>query len=180
MPIQFSPSPHSPAVAKRFWGKVNRDGPVVREGLTPCGVFDHVNSTGYGQFNVTHRQPRGAHRIAWELTYGPIPKGLWVLHRCDNRICVRPDHLWLGTSQDNSRDMVTKGRSGTGDRHVSHTHPASINRGEKHGCARLTEAAIREIRSRPTARVTDLAAEFRISKTTIRDIRSGRTWKHLM
>lgn len=60
---------------------------------------------GYGR--VGSKQ---AHRVAWEQTYGPIPEGLFVLHRCDNRPCVNPEHLFLGTNTDNMQDMVAKGR----------------------------------------------------------------------
>lgn len=69
--------------------------------------------TGYGQFTVRMGRTRKnwiAHRYAWARTFGPIPDGLWVLHRCDNPKCVRPDHLFLGTHADNMADMKAKGR----------------------------------------------------------------------
>lgn len=77
-----------------------------------CWVWSGTinRTTGYGSLTV-ERKSRYAHRLAWELDHGPIPAGLCVLHRCDNRRCVRPDHLFLGTFADNTRDMMAKGEA---------------------------------------------------------------------
>ena len=90
---------------QRFWEKVNREG-------SGCWEWQACRQhNGYGQFYVSrHRTSNQAHRVAWELTHGPIPAGLWVLHHCDNPPCVRPDHLWVGDRADNMRDAVAKGR----------------------------------------------------------------------
>ncbi|KKM00856.1 hypothetical protein LCGC14_1800190, partial [marine sediment metagenome] len=111
---------------KRFWAKVikNKNG---------CWEWKNATDTsGYGLFwkNGKHHK---AHRISWELHNGKIPKGLLVLHTCDNPLCVNPNHLWLGTNQDNQNDMYAKNRGKKAT-------------GEKHGCAKLTWEVVRIIR----------------------------------
>lgn len=107
-----------------------------------------------------------AHRIAWEEANGPIPPGLFVLHKCDNPPCVRPDHLFLGTNLDNIRDMVAKGRSRRGERNVN---------------AKLTGADIPVIREMAAAGLgtTAIGLEFGVSDTAIRHILAGRTWTYI-
>jgi len=95
-------------ISERFWAKVNKD--------APNGCWEwHSSLTGggYGAFFVHHPDKREivrAHRFSWELANGSIPNGLWVLHKCDNRICVNPDHLFLGNRSDNMIDCARKGR----------------------------------------------------------------------
>jgi hypothetical protein len=92
---------------ERFWSKVN------------IGAFDScwewsagINEKGYGRFRVGQKQAR-AHRISWELCFGKVSENLCVLHKCDNRKCVNPNHLFLGTAQDNANDMSAKWRNQT-------------------------------------------------------------------
>lgn len=118
-------------VDERFWAKVAKadDG---------CWLWlGGLNVTGYGVFDVS-RQDRGhrAHRRSWELTNGPIPNGLHVLHKCDVRNCVNPSHLYLGTHQDNMRDRTERQRASS----------LSGAAGERHGFAKLTDADVAEIR----------------------------------
>ena len=123
---------------------------------------------GYGRVLNKSRQLALAHRVSWEMAVGPIPKGLHVLHRCDNPPCVRPSHLFLGTQADNVRDMVNKGRD------VQLT-------GESHWKVKLTEAKVREARRRCSEGETkkDLAKEFGVSHSTMCSAVNGTTWKHV-
>lgn len=95
---------------KRFWEKVNK--------TDACWIWTaSIQCKGYGTIGRGGRARRmiGAHKASWILHYGPIPKRLCVLHHCDCRRCVRPDHLWLGTQIDNLMDMRQKGRYAHGN-----------------------------------------------------------------
>lgn len=112
----------------RFWSKVDRSGDGCWEWQS---VLTHE---GYGRLVIEcpgstrkNRIRKGipAHRVAWELTNGPIPDGLVACHRCDNRKCVRPGHIFLGTPSDNTQDRIRKGRSAKGERTGYYRHPES-------------------------------------------------------
>jgi len=102
-------------IKDRFWSKVDK------KGEDECWLWkDAINGNGYGGFTgvqITNNNPEyhtfssKAHRMAYIFTYGKILKGILVLHKCDNRLCCNPKHLFLGTHQDNMEDMVKKGRS---------------------------------------------------------------------
>lgn len=129
---------------------------------TGCIVFTGtLFDTGYGSICINYRT-LSAHRLAWEIENGPIPNGLSVLHRCDNRACINPAHLFLGTQADNMRDMSEKGRS---------------SRGEKNAKAKLTEAQVRVIREDGRSHRA-IAADYGVAKTTVGDIKRGRIWRH--
>lgn len=106
------------SLAQRFWPKVNKDGPVHPILGTPCWPWSararkRTPNGDYGRiFNRRGASPRViyAHRVAWELTNGPLADGEYVFHRCDNPPCCNPSHLFKGTYLDNNRDMTAKGR----------------------------------------------------------------------
>ena len=105
-------------LGERFWSKVDKNGPVPEHmpHLGPCWLWTAARQqgSGYGLFGM-HGASALAHRVVWELAHGEIPPDLFVLHQCDTRACVRPDHLFLGNHQENMTDMVNKRRQcGTG------------------------------------------------------------------
>lgn len=133
-----------------------------------CWIWTGSKSGGYGNTAVNGKAQR-VHRIMWTLYNGPIPKGMCVLHRCDNPPCVRPDHLFLGTKMDNVSDMIAKGR----DRFVK---PSAL-----HYRAKLTQADIEYIREKlsgPRKRGDGvaLAKQFGVTAATICSIIKNRTW----
>lgn len=109
-------------IEQRFWSKIRK-----AEG-DGCWEWTAARfPKGYGKFAIGSRNIEGAHRMAWLLTSGPIPEGLFVCHRCDNRICCRPNHLFLGTPGDNVRDMLAKGRRLLGRPAISVTGAATVS-----------------------------------------------------
>lgn len=140
---------------------------VVVRPITRCWIWTAaINSLGYGRVRrAAPRRLQLAHRASYEIFIGAIPSRINVLHKCDTPRCVNPDHLFLGTQSENIVDCSTKGR-------------LVDNRGTKHGMCKLQEVDVLNIRSSdlPNRR---LAEQFGISDTTVRLIRSRKTWRHL-
>lgn len=163
----FIVSLHREPLANRF----NRKVKVIA--VTDCWEwFGNRFTNGYGQINVGNRMLL-AHRVAWELKVGPIGRGLRVLHRCDNRACVNPSHLFLGSQSDNIRDMDIKGRRKPNPR-----------RGEKHANSKLTNEAVLYIRlhyKRGDLQFGGgaLSKKFGVSAPLVNMIARREIWKHI-
>ena len=132
-----------------------------------CWLWSGATGTdGYGRLKVLNLYVR-AHRYFYEQLIGPIPPGSVVCHRCDTPLCVNPAHLFAGSMLENTKDARNKGRL---------CGPRSPARGQKQHCARLTEDAVRLIRSDDrNARI--LAAALGVSRGAIIAVRSRRTWR---
>jgi len=153
------------SLEKRFWDKVNKDGPTVRPDLGPCWVWTAAtNAYGYGVIK-TNGVSTVAPRVSWEMVNGPLVANHCALHKCDNPPCVRPEHLFSGTKKDNVQDMVQKGRNHTGK-----------------GRAKLDGVQVKSIRVRyATGAISqqELAAEHGVSFSAISKIIHRRTWPRL-
>ena len=146
-----------------FWSHVDKSGECWL--WTGAQSLDR-NVPNYGCFRMDKKTVR-AHRASWVISNGPIPDHLCVLHKCDNTLCVRPDHLFLGTHQDNMDDMAQKGRVIT-----------LMVSGANHPNAKLTECQIQEIRAKGEYMTrTAIAKEYGVSQPHICLILAGKTWK---
>lgn len=149
----------------RFWSKVN-----VTEKVDDCWEWTaSLQNKGYGQFQHGGRAGtmKIASRVSWEIAYGSIPKGVGVLHDCDNPKCVNPNHLFLGTQKRNMEDAVQKGRQAHGERSGAH---------------KLTVAKVIEIRKRYNdggISQETLAQEMGVTRRTIGRVVSKSIWKEV-
>lgn len=148
------------SAVERFWEKVDKRG--------ACWLWLGTYTTrgNYASFCAKYQGVtfyRG-HRFSWHIHNGPIPKGKFVLHKCDNPWCTNPEHLWLGDNDDNMADKIEKGRH---------------RPGEQHGMAKITEKDVEFIRSCDLT-AKQLAKRFGLHDGTIYNIRNGKSWRHLL
>ena len=143
--------------------------------------------TGYGQFNASISRPVklvSTHRMSYLVFVGEIPDGLCVCHTCDNRACINPNHLFLGTPKDNCQDMWSKGRQQDyknmpkGYNNPARKHPERMARGERCHSSKLTESDIIEILSSPL-KGAHIAKKFNVSQSLISSIRKRQVWRHV-
>lgn len=144
-----------------------------------------VTGAGYGAFMFNGRMAESAHRASYVLHKGKIDEEMLVCHKCDNKLCVNPDHLFLGTYLDNTRDMIKKGRRvspSTKNRMRGEdwraAHDGTLRIGEDHHCAKLTEQNIIEIRASKKTGVA-LAEIYGVAPITISRIRRRIIWRHV-
>lgn len=139
---------------------------VEMEPNSGCWLWSgYVTKWGYGAFRHNGKTLL-SHRVSYSMHVGEIPAGMLACHKCDVPSCVNPDHLFLGSQTDNMQDMLQKGRF-------------VPSRGQKNGCAKLTENDVLAIRSASGISQKCLARKFGVSPTLISVIRSNKAWKHL-
>lgn len=142
----------------RFWNNIVEDG--------ECWIWQGtVSSNEYGVITLDGVN-RPTHVLSYELSNGEIPEGLFVLHKCNRKLCINPDHLYIGTHNDNMRDMAD----------------SDVNKGEGNGNSILTEKDVREIKKLIASRMityNNIAQNYGVKRQTIKDIALGRTWAWL-
>lgn len=159
---------YNPSMPRRYSDEDWLESLIRRTDQTgDCWIWTGPRSTyGYGALRYKGRRHSFAHRVMWQLMYGSIPSTLCVCHRCDNRLCIRPEHLFVGTNQENHEDKISKGRQARGER----------------GYAKLTESEVLEIRrlhESGAAGFRKIARQFGVSATNVKAIVLRQSWKHL-
>lgn len=159
----------------KFWSKVNKNGPIPTHmsHLGNCWIWIGAKTDkGYGIMNFKRNKKNhvcGAHRVSWRLHNGEISPNMCVCHKCDNRLCIRPDHLFLGTKAENTYDRDRKNR---GD----WTHPPY--KGEDSPQSKLTEDMVKFIRTTNFSNI-QLSKMFGVNRNHIWKIKNRRAWKHI-
>lgn len=172
--------PKRAPVEERFWARVQQMG-------AGCWHWTGaIGSHGYGVIGNGPHSTITTHRLSWQLAYGrPVPEGLFVLHRCDNRKCVRPDHLYLGDARQNSADVRERGDTSHWDierrktPELERRRVAALKRGAEHhrSNAKLTEQEAVAVRAAQGSQ-REIAARFGICQQTVSLIKQGKLWRH--
>lgn len=148
-------------IEEKFWSRVKK--------TKSCWNWTAGKFTGgYGCMPIPIKKSVCAHRFSWEIHNGPIPKGFFVCHKCDNPSCVRPDHLFLGTPKDNMVDKAKKGRQ---------YRPTGL----LHHAAKINEVDVREIRRLRKEGISyqEIMKIYGLCKSAICNIANRKRWKHL-
>lgn len=145
----MKPGPKADTNPDRFWARVDKSG--------DCWLWTGATSAGYGRLSWDSRLT-SPHRLAYVLTHGPIPAGMFVMHACDRPACCNPAHLSIGTNSDNMRDAASKGRGPWPARRI------------------LTDAQVREVRA-TSETLPSLARRWGVGESTVRHIRNGDTYR---
>lgn len=150
-----------PSAIDRFWQAVDQSLGQGPDGN--CWEWKKGRlAQGYGRLSIGDGEVR-AHRYAYELAFGPPPEGMMVCHHCDNPPCCNPNHLFLGTAQDNSDDKVVKRR------HIF---------GASHHKSKLSDDDVRAIRADPRMQI-EIAPDYGVTQGLIGMIKRGEIWTHL-
>lgn len=155
-------------------------------GTDGCWVWPrgYFKVTGYGQFAIDTRTPITAHRMAYQTLIGEVASGLYVCHRCDNRACFNPAHLFAGTPSANNRDMWNKGRQQDyshqprGSDHPLRRNPGLAARGKQHGMVKYSEETIIAI-LQATAPAKDVALTLGVPRWLVYAVRAKTSWAWL-
>lgn len=171
--MKTGPKPQDPSVL--FWSHVNKDGPIPAHipEMSNCWIWTAARlPNGYGHFHVRGKDVY-AHRFSYQIHHGILPPKIMALHRCDNRACVRPDHLFSGTAKTNTMDMHNKNRWKPGR--------AKDQSGEKNARAKLTMENVLEIRKMAESGIMQnvIAAKFRVSTPAVNLIVNKKNWSHI-
>ena len=152
-------------VKERFMAKVDTTSSPIG-----CWIWNaSTRSNGYGKFRVKGMY-WGAHRFSFFMFIGPVPHDLFVCHSCDNKSCVNPDHLWLGSNKDNLDDAVRKG-----------LHGKNLKRGETQHASIFTDADVLIMRRLANKNFThgQIADLFDVERRCVSKVISRTTWKHV-